>query len=166
MEMEIRILFCRLAMAGLLLSSSAGRCGQLEDGVAARARGDFKAAFSAFSQLANYGNAQGQFQLSLLYTFGMGVKPDAKTALYWLRQAAIHGDSQAQGNLGVAFNRGRGVPQDEVKAYAWFTMAASSGDAVAATNREVASRKFTPLQLEQAKALALICQGGNFKPCL
>lgn len=164
--MEMRVIFYRCAVAGVLLSLTAAWCGQLEDGIAASERGDFKSAFSVFSQLASNGNAQGQFQLSLLYTFGRGVKPDAKTALYWLRQAAIHGDSPAQSNLGVAFNRGRGVPQDEIKAYAWFTLAATAGDAVAVTNREIAGRKFTPAQLEQAKALALICQGGNFKPCL
>jgi TPR repeat protein len=164
--MRIRVIFYRLAVAGCLLSSIAAWCGQLEDGIAARERGEFKSAFNVFSQLASKGDARSQFQLSLLYTFGKGVTPDAKAALYWLRQAAIHGDSQAQSNLGVAFNRGRGVPQDEIKAYAWFTMAASAGDAVAATNRDVASRKFTLVQLEQAKALALQCRQGNFRPCL
>jgi TPR repeat protein len=162
----MRVIFCRWAVAGFLLSSVSAWCAQLEDGIAARERGDFKAAFSAFSQLASKGDARSQFQLSLLYTYGRGVTPDAKAALYWLRQAAIHGDAQAQSNLGVAFNRGRGVPQDEIKAYAWFTLAARAGDAVAATNREVASNKFTSAQLEQAKSLALLCQQGNFIPCL
>jgi TPR repeat protein len=156
----------RLVVTGLLMHCVSCWSGQLGEGLAARERGDFTAAFSTFKPLASSGEANAQFQLSLLYAFGQGVKADVKESLYWLRQAATQGHVLAQSNLGVAFNRGRGVPQNEIKAYAWFTMAASAGDAVATTNKGVASRKFTPAQLAQAKALALECQQGNFKPCL
>jgi len=154
-----------LAIA-LLLAATLARSGPFEDGLAARARGDFATAFSTFKQLASTGDARSQFQLSLLYASGKGVKPNPKNAMYWLRQAAIHGDVQAQSNLGVAFNRARGEPQDPIKAYAWSSMASASGDTVATTNRDVAARRLSLAQIEQAKALARLCLQGDFKPCL
>ncbi len=164
--MPVRIIFSRFIATSLLLISLPAWPGALENAMAARDRGDFTSAFNTFKQLAAHGEANAQFQLSLLYAAGKGVRSDAPQALFWLKQAATHGHLQAQSNLGVAFNRGRGIPQDEIKAYAWFTMAAKEGDMVAATNRDVAARELTPAQLEQAKALAVICQQGNFKPCL
>jgi TPR repeat protein len=164
--MPFRITFPKYVIAGLLLMSLPAWSGALEDAMASRDRGDFTAAFNAFKQLAAHGEANAQFQLSLLYAAGKGVRPDAPLALYWLKQAATRGNIQAQSNLGVVFNRGRGIPQDEIKAYAWFTMAAKEGDVAAATNRDVAARKLTPAQLEQAKTLAVICQQESYKPCL
>lgn len=154
-----------LAMSTLVASASVWP-GPFEDGLAARDRGDFAAAVHTFKPLAQSGDANSQFQLSLLYAAGKGVKADNKQALYWLRQAATRGNTQAQSNLGNAFNMGREVAQDTIKAYAWLSMASASGDSVASTNREVVARKMSPLQLEQGKALAKVCLQGNFKPCL
>jgi TPR repeat protein len=78
----------------LLFTSLCAWSGQLEDAIDARNRGDFATAFNAFTQLASNGNAQGQFQLSLLYASRKGVAADAKQAFSWLRQAATHGDFQ------------------------------------------------------------------------
>jgi hypothetical protein len=150
----------------VLLTSTYAWPGQFEDGLSARDRGDYSAAFNTFKQLASSGDASSQFQLSLLYSAGKGVRVDNKQALYWLQQAATRGNAQAQSNLGVAFNMGRGVPQDSIKAYAWLSIAAAVGDSMTATNRDVAARKLSPQQLEQAKGLAKDCQQGNFKPCL
>lgn len=44
---------------------------------------------NTFKPLAQSGDANSQFQLSLIYAAGKGVKADSKEALYWLRQAAI-----------------------------------------------------------------------------
>jgi len=157
----------RLVLAiSVLMTSVSAWPGQFEDGLSARDRGDYSTAFTTFKQLASSGDANSQFQLSLLYSGGKGVKVDAVQALYWLRQAATHGNAQAQSNLGVAFNMGRGVPQDPIKAYAWLSIAVAAGDSIAATNRDVVARKLSPQQLEQAKGLAKDCQQGNLKPCL
>lgn len=157
----------RLTLAlAVLLTSAYAWPGQFEDGLNARDRGDYSNAFNTFKQLASSGDASSQFQLSLLYSGGKGVRVDNKQALYWLQQAATRGNTQAQSNLGVAFNMGRGVPQDSIKAYAWLSIAAAVGDSMAATNRDVVARKLSPQQLEQARGLAKDCQQGNFKPCL
>ena len=142
----------------LLIAPGQVQAGSFEDAVAARNRGDFAAAFGQFQSLANAGDPAAQFELSLLYLNGKGVKPDTRQAMHWLKQAALRGHQPAQSNLGVAFNRGRHLAQNEVKAYIWSNIAAASGDRVAATNRDVAARKFSPTELEQVKALAMECQ--------
>ena len=156
---------CVVAALGLVASSLA-TAGPFEDGVAARERGDYFAAFDIFKPLASSGDSSSQFQLSLLYSTGKGVQQNSKESLYWLQMSATRGNAQAQSNLGVAFNRGLGVQQDAVKAYAWLSMAAASGDTMAATNLNVVSRKLSPQQLELAKILAKDCLKGNFRPCL
>ena len=156
----------RVVAVSVLLTSASAWSGQFEDGLNARDRGDYPSAVNTFKQLASSGDASSQFQLSLLYSAGKGVRIDPKQALYWLQQAAIRGNAQAQSNLGVAFNMGRGVPQDPIKAYAWLSIAVTAGDSMAATNRDVVARKLSPQQLEQAKGLTKDCQQGNFKPCL
>jgi hypothetical protein len=138
----------------------------LQEATSANDRGDLTGAFSQYKQLAASGDAAAQFQLSLLYDTGRGIKRDAKQALYWLRLSATHGHPQAQSNLGVAFAKGRGVLQDPIRAYAWFAIAAQSGDAVAITNRDVGAAKMNQQQILQAKALMVQCQHGDFTPCL
>ena len=155
-----------LLAVSVLLTAANAWPGQFEDGLSARDRGDYPSAFNTFKLLASSCDASSQFQLSLLYSGGKGVKVDSVQALYWLQQAAIRGNAQAQSNLGVAFNMGRGVPQDPIKAYAWLSIAVAAGDSMAATNRDVVARKLSPQQLEQAKGLTKDCQQGNFKPCL
>jgi TPR repeat protein len=149
----------RLALAlALVMASTLVWCGQYEDATAAKARGDFPLAFASFSQMAVNGNANAQFELSLLYSAGKGVQANAKQALYWLKQAAAHGNVLAQSNLGVAFHRGLGVHQDNVKALVWLRIAADSGDSMAVTNRDVVARRMSAKDLERVKALEVECQ--------
>jgi TPR repeat protein len=57
-------------MLAMLLAAGRVVCGPFEDGMAARERGDYAAAFGAFKPLAASGDANSQFQLSLLYATG------------------------------------------------------------------------------------------------
>jgi len=82
-----------LALARLMTSVS-GWSGQFDDATEAKARGDFSLAFASFNQLANSGNSNVQFELSLLSAKGKGVQPNPWQALYWLKQAAAHGNAQ------------------------------------------------------------------------
>jgi TPR repeat protein len=155
-----------IAIATTLSVGMPGFSGPFEDGLAARDRGDYAGAFGAFKSLATAGDANSQFQLSLLYSAGRGVNANPQEALRWLKQAAIRGQVQAQSNLGNAFNAGRGVPQNLLKSYAWLSIAAATRDSVAITNRDVVAKKLTPQQIEQANALVRQCLAGNFMPCL
>ena len=145
-------------LLALLLACDPVLGGQYEDAITAKERGDFPTAFASFRQLAINGDAGSQFELSLTYSAGKGVTPDATQAFHWLRQAAAHGDGQAQSNLGVALNRGLTIPQDSVKALVWLSIAAASGDTTAITNRDVTARRMSVKQVEQAKALAQECK--------
>lgn len=157
----------RLAIVAVCLAvASPAWSGPYQDGLAALARGDYGTALTLFKPLAASGDANSQFQLSLLYAYGRGVAVDSKQAMHWLQQAAVRGNVSAQSNLGVAFNMGRVIPQNLVKSYAWLSIAASQEDSVAKTNRDIVAKKLTPVQLERAKALAQECAKGNLAGCL
>ena len=135
----------RLMLTISALVASASACsGQFEDGLAAREKGDYARAVNTFKPLAQSGDANSQFQLSLLYAAGKGVKADSKEALYWLRQAAIQGNSQAQSNLGNAFNMGSEVPQDTIKAYAWLRTVAYLNDGQSLAKRPLKYAMIAP----------------------
>ncbi len=158
MPLTTRPILARLMAILMLPAASVSQAGPFEDAQAARQRGDFATAFNQFRSMAAGGDASAQFELSLLYLNGQGVRQDAKESMYLLKLASVHGHTSAQSNLGVAFNRGRFLPQDGVKAYIWSSMAADSGDRVAKTNRDVVVSTLNPQQLELAKNLALQCK--------
>ena len=68
---------------------------QLAAGKSAYTRGDYSLAFSAFTPLANEGNAEAQTLLGNLYENGLGVIKDEKLALDWYEKAGKAGDAQA-----------------------------------------------------------------------
>jgi TPR repeat protein len=136
-----------------------------EDGMEAKARGDYVHAVQVLRPLANRGDAQAQFELSLLYRSGQGVPADARESLRWLRLAAHGGHAPAQSNLGAAYVQGRGVPQDAQQAYVWLSAGAAQGSREAATNLEVVRRRMTPQQISQAQERAMDCAQRQFVGC-
>ena len=139
--------------------------GPYDDALSAKDSGDFVKARSLLRPLALQGDANSQFQLSLLYSNGQGGPADAKEAVKWLRMAAKRGHGPAQSNLGAAYSRGRGVPQNYVRAVAWFTLAVASGSKEAQTNRDVALRRMTPLEINQANDMANACLQSHLQGC-
>jgi hypothetical protein len=77
---------------------------------------------------AEQGDAEGQYNLGMLYYEGHGVRQDYATARQWWEQAAAQGNAAAQYNLGMLYRKGRGVPQDDVQARQWYAKAAAQGD--------------------------------------
>ncbi|MFB3150347.1 MAG: tetratricopeptide repeat protein, partial [Alphaproteobacteria bacterium] len=88
----------------------------LEEANRSYEEGDFEAAFAAFSQLADAGDAPAQTKLGDMYSDGQGVAQDDAEAVRWYRLAADQGDANAQFNLGVMYDHGRGVAQDDAEA--------------------------------------------------
>ena len=80
---------------------------------------------------SEYGDADAQFNLGLMYAQGDGVQQDYVEATEWFRKAAVQGDSDAQFNLGLMYQRADGVPQDLVEAAHWYRRAAEQADAKA-----------------------------------
>jgi hypothetical protein len=117
-----------------LLWSAVCFAGDLEDGLAAYKRGDYKTAVATWTIGANKGDAKAQNNLGLMYAQGLGVPQDNKEAVSWFRKAAEKGDAEAQNNLGLTYAKGLGVPQDDEQAVSWFRKAAEEGYAEAQDN--------------------------------
>jgi TPR repeat protein len=78
--------------------------------------------------LANNGNVEAAFQLSILYLAGHGVPNDPAQSVTWCRKAAEGGHAEAQANLGTSYQLGSGVPKDLALATSWFRKAAEQGN--------------------------------------
>ena len=118
----------------LLLCSAVSFAGELEDGLAAYDRRDYKTALALFTKAANKGDAKAQNNLGAMYDKGQGVPQDYNQAASLYLQAAEQGDAVAQNNLGLMYDKGEGVPQDYKQAVSWFRKAADQGDAKAQYN--------------------------------
>ena len=106
----------------------------LQDGLDAHTRGDYKTAYKLWLPLAEQGNAKAQYNLGVMYEHSLGVPQDYKEAFKWYRLAAEQGDADAQNNLGVMYNEGQGVPQDYKEAVKWWRLSAEQGDEQAQIN--------------------------------
>ena len=114
---------------------------------------------SALLKVAETGDANAQYKLSLIYTDGTtDVPKDNAKAIGWLEKAAAQGHADAQFNLGVMYNNGDGVPRDPVAAYMWASLAASraTGDTqqMSASARDALDNTMTPAQIAEAQKLA------------
>ena len=87
-----------------------------------------------YRKSAEQGNARAQFNLGLMYKYGLGVEQDYAEAVTWYRKAAEQGHAKAQFNLGSMYEDGQGVEQDYAEAVKWYRKAAEQGDASAQCN--------------------------------
>ena len=83
---------------------------------------------------AELGDANAQFNLGNIYSFGEGDIEDDKLAVEWYTKAAKQGHTGAQYNLGVMYDNGEGVIEDYKLAVEWYTKAAMQGFAKAQLN--------------------------------
>jgi len=133
---ETKPLTFLLALTFLFLFSgfSVVFAGDLQDGLDAAVRGDYKTAYKLWLPLAEQGDAEAQYNLGVMYEHSLGVPQDYKEAFKWYRLAAEQGDADAQNNLGVMYNEGQGVPQDYKEAVKWWRLSAEQGDEQAQIN--------------------------------
>ena len=106
----------------------------LDEGIAARERGDYATALREFRPLAERGDADAQANLGLMNIKGQGVPHDIAAAAKWYREAAEQGIPEAQHFLGVMYVQSHGVYHDDVEAVKWFRKAAEQGYAPAEYN--------------------------------
>ncbi len=96
-------------------------------GLDAYNQGDYATALKEWRPLAEQGDATAQFNLGVMYNFGLGVPQDYQEAVRWYRLAAEQGYAPAQFNLGFLYDKGLGVPQDYAQARDWYRKAAAQG---------------------------------------
>jgi len=91
--------------------------------------------------LAEQGDAKAQFDLGLMYKYGLGVERDYGEAVRWFRLAAGQGNEGGLSNLGFMYQKGLGVPQDYAEAVKWFRLAAERGEVEAQSSLSFAYDK-------------------------
>ena len=157
--MKTKPLTFLLALTFLFLFSGSVYGDDLQDGLDAIDKEDYKTAHQIFLKLAKKGHVEAQFNLALIYDLGKGVPKNHKEAVKWYRLAAEQGLAEAQLNLGVNYGLGRGVPQYYVLAHMWHNLAGSNGNEIAIKMRNILAKEMTPSQIEKAQEMAR-----NWKP--
>jgi TPR repeat protein len=118
----------RLTLATIAVLALSGTvAADFKAGLEAYQRGDYATALREWQPLAEKGDANGQYNLGLLYNQGSGVPQDYARAAEWYRKAAEQGNSNAQYNLGVMYSTGQGVAKDPAEAMRWYLKAAEKG---------------------------------------
>ncbi len=122
-----------LILFGTPTSSSADSAGAWQDYL----KGSYAAAESELRALAEAGDADAQNALGTLYSDGLAVPRDYRSAADWYEKAAQQGHAQAQFNLGFLHYHGAGegdlaLPQDLAQATRWLSAAAEAGNPMAA----------------------------------
>jgi hypothetical protein len=97
--------------------------------------------------LADQGDADGQWQMGARYHNGEGVPHDDAQAMQWFLRAAEQGHVTAQATLGAYYWEGRGVPQDLSKAYLWSAIALTEGDMNSKSRLEGLASRMTQEQV-------------------
>ena len=126
----------------------------LEKATSASGAKDYQTAFEIWKSLAEQRNAEAQFNLGRMYSYGRGVKQNHKEAVKWYRLSAEQGDADAQFNLGLMYHKGQGVLQDYVLSHMWFNLAGINGDKSAVKNRDMIGERMSPSQIREAQQLA------------
>ena len=91
-------------------------------------------AFNSFWQAANRGHINAQYQLSICYAQGIGVRRSISEAARYLEMAAYGGHIGAQAELGYCYETGYGVVRNMPEAIRWYRIAADQGSRDAKNN--------------------------------
>ena len=118
----------------LFSGSSVVFADDLQDGMEAAKRQDYKTAHRLWLPLADQGNAIAQYNLGAMYAKGQGVPKDYKEAVKWFRLAAEQRNAIAQYNLGLMYVNGQSAPKDYKEAVNWYRLAAEQGNVKAQYN--------------------------------
>jgi TPR repeat protein len=119
---------------GVALLVAGPALADLDAGLAAAKRGDFKTALAEWTPLAEAGNADAQYNIGRLYAYGRGVPQDHAKAVEWYRKSAARGNLWAINNIGRLYQNGLGVSQDDAAAVQWYRLSADGGNGVAQYN--------------------------------
>ncbi|CAF1183521.1 unnamed protein product [Didymodactylos carnosus] len=111
-----------------------------------RIRQDYDQSAVYFAEAARQGNAEGMYNLGMMYDRGQGVKKDHRLATQFFEKAALQpaqlpktnlpniGVAEAQHALGLRYYNGVDVPKNYAAAANWYKRAAENGCEQAANN--------------------------------
>lgn len=111
----------------LMMTSLLAWASDVDDGLRAYEKKDYKTAFIKIKSAAEQGLPNAQYLLGHMYIESIGTTQDYKEALRWFRAAAEQGLPNAQLSLGGMYEKGTGVMQDYKEAVRWIRTAAEQG---------------------------------------
>lgn len=97
-------------------------------GKSAFSKGDYPAAVKGFMKASESGSAVAKYELSQLFSQGLGVSKDLNYAFTLMKAAADAGYTKAYRGLADMYHGGRGVAKDRAAAEYWYGKAADNGD--------------------------------------
>ncbi len=100
----------------------------LKEGYAALESKEYSKTLAKWTEAANAGNAEAQTNLSMHYSYSIGVKLDKEKALYWLNKALAQNYSNAYQFTATLHLKGIFFPKSKSKAYEYYQEAANLGN--------------------------------------
>ena len=116
-----------IVLGGQTLLGSQAVYADFDSALEALRQQDFATALHEFRQLAEQGDAQGQFYLAGIYFTGLGGAEDVKTGVSWLKKSADLVSPQAQHSLGVMYTQGDLVELNTKLGLKWLNKAVKQG---------------------------------------
>ena len=118
-------------------------------------REDGVKAFKYLRQAASQGHTEAQYQLSVCYDRGIGVRRNITEAAKWCQMAAFGGHAKAQSEIGYCYEYGQGVVRNIKEAVSWYEMASAQGNIEAKNNLAFCYQKGRGVHKDVKEAIRL-----------
>ncbi len=118
-------------------------------------REDGVKAFKYLGQAASQGHTEAQYQLSVCYDRGIGVRRNITEAAKWCQMAAFGGHAKAQSEIGYCYEYGQGVVRNIKEAVSWYEMASAQGNIEAKNNLAFCYQKGRGIHKDVKEAIRL-----------
>ena len=118
-------------------------------------REDGVKAFKYLRQAASQGHTEAQYQLSVCYDRGIGVRRNITEAAKWCQMAAFGGHAKAQSEIGYCYEYGQGVVRNIKEAVSWYEMASDQGNIEAKNNLAFCYQKGRGVHKDVKEAIRL-----------
>lgn len=118
-------------------------------------REDGDKAFKCLRQAASQGHTEAQYQLSVCYDRGIGVRRNITEAAKWCQMAAFGGHAKAQSEIGYCYEYGQGVVRNIKEAVSWYEMASAQGNIEAKNNLAFCYQKGRGVHKDVKEAIRL-----------
>lgn len=110
---------------------------------------------------ASFGDGNAQFNLAVMYEFGLGVEQSMEHAISWYRRAISNEVPEALYNLGNLYYQGKGVQQSDGQALELYARASRLGDRDAMCNLASMIWKSRVNDDDESKAISLFERAGE-----
>ena len=117
---------------------------QFAAGVAAYHAEDFQKAYASWAPLAESGDNAAQYNIGILYQYGLGVPQDVSEAVKWYMKSAEAGFADASMHLGDLYASGFFGEPDDTAALIWYEKAEKQGHIGAETKLAATRARLIP----------------------